>query len=367
MARFPLLSGVRRSEINSQGNFAIMSSKKGGFWRGLGWFLGICLALELVLRLFGYGNFVEYKPDARLLWVPEAGRDKRTPINKELITINDEGFRYPTDIGPKQPNQFRIFTFGDSVTMGWGVNDKSTYSAVLEQRLNASGCNKQFQVIDAGVNAYPNSLVRERLKTVLEGSYQPDLVVLAYSFNTGGESMIHLQGAARQKILKGVAMKSMLRHSALYDFLIEGVLRDLAYYRFRELLTHGTWDTQKDKPDDPVEQFSAGLQDTYDDAVAHHVPVVLLDLGSDDESSDLHPYQQAMIDFAKKNNVPIVNMIDAWKSVNRKSLFMDHVHPTALGHEQIGDALTQVVRNTGVYEAACTPVVASAGKSEPAK
>ncbi len=345
-----------------------MSTKKGGFWRGLGWFIGVCLALELVLRLFGYGNFVEYKPDARLMWVPEPGHDRRTPINKELVTINDQGYRYPTDIGPKQPNQFRIFTFGDSVTMGWGVNDKSTYSAVLEQQLNASSCGgKQFQVIDAGVNAYPNSLVRERLKTVLESSYQPDLVVLAYSFNTGMENMVHLQGAAKEKILKGVKMKSMLRHSALYDFLIEGVLRDLAYYRFRELMTHGTWDTQKDKPDDPVDQFTAGLQDTYDDAVAHHVPVVLLDLGSDDQSSDLHPYQQAMIDFAKKNNVPIVNMIDAWKSVDRKPLFMDHVHPTAVGHAQIGTALTQVVRTTTAYQSACAPAAAVAETSVPAK
>lgn len=342
-----------------------MSTKKGGFWRGLGWFLGICLALELVLRLFGYGNFVEYKPDARLLWLPEAGHDKRTPINKELITIDDQNFRYPTDIDPKQPNQFRIFTFGDSVTMGWGVNDKSTYSAVLEQQLNASGCRKQFQVIDAGVNAYPNSLVRERLKTVLESNYQPDLVVLAYSFNTGMESMVHLQGAAKEKILRGVRMKSMLRHSAIYDYLVEDLLRNLAYYRFRELMTHGTWDTQKDKPDDPVDQFTAGLQETYDDAIAHHVPVVLLDLGSDDESSDLHPYQRAMIDFAKKNNVPIVNMIDAWKTVDRKPLFMDHVHPTAAGHAFIGAALTQMVRTTPAYEAACAPATASAEKSVP--
>ncbi|MGA2696998.1 MAG: SGNH/GDSL hydrolase family protein [Terriglobales bacterium] len=344
-----------------------MSTRKGGFWRGLAWFVGICLVLELVLRLFGYGNFVEYKPDARLLWVPEAGRDKRTPINGEHITINDESYRYPTDIGPKQPNQFRIFTFGDSVTMGWGVNDRSTYSAVLEQQLNTSGCGRQFQVIDAGVNAYPNSLVRERLKTVLESSYQPDLVVLAYSFNTGMENMVHLQGAAKAKILRGVKMKSMLRHSALYDFLIEGVLRDLAYYRFRELMTHGTWDTQKDKPDDPVEQFTAGLQETYEDAVAHQVPVVLLDLGSDDQSSELHPYQQAMIDFARKNNVPIVNMIDAWKSVDRKPLFMDHVHPTANGHARIGTALTQVVRMTSAYQSACAPATAVAETSGPAK
>ena len=330
-------------------------SKKRSFWRGVLWFLGICLVLELGLRLAGYGNFVEYKPDARLLWVPEPGHDRRTPINKELVNINDQGYRYPTDIGPKAPGEFRIFTFGDSVTMGWGVDDKSTYSAVLERQLNASACpGKQFQVIDAGVNAYPNSLVRERLKTVMESDFQPDLFVLAYSFNTGMESMVNLQGAGRQKILRGVQMKSFLRHSALYDFLIEGVLRDLAYYRFRELMTQGTWNTQKSKPDDPVEQFTAGLQQTYDATVAHHIPMVLLDLGSDDQATDMHPYQKAMIDFAQANHIPIVNMIDAWRTVDRRPLFMDHVHPTALGHEQIGDALTQAVRTVPAVASLCS-------------
>ncbi len=348
-----------------------MSKKKTGFWRGLVWFLGILLVLELGLRLFGYGNFVEYKPDAQLLWVPEPGRDRRTPINKELISINDQSYRYPTHIGPKAPSQFRIFTFGDSVTMGWGVNDQSTYSAVLEQQLNSSGCPaKQFQVIDAGVNAYPNSLVRERLKSVLESDLQPDLFVLAYSFNTGMESMTKLQGAARQKILRGVALKSLLRHSALYDFLIEGVLRDLAYYRFRELMTQGTWNTQKSKPDDPVEEFTAGLQQTYNESLAHNVPMVLLDLGSNDQSSDMHPYQQAIIDFSKTNHVPIVNMIDNWRIVDRGPLFMDHVHPTALGHSQIGSALTQVVRSTPAVQFACgvsQPVAMDGQKGVPAK
>ncbi len=344
-----------------------MSVRRGKFWRGLVWFLGICLVLELGLRLFGYGSFVEYKPDARLLWVPEAGHNRRTPINKELVNINDQGYRYPTDIGPKTPGTFRIFTFGDSVTMGWGVNDQSTYSAVLEQKLNSSCSAEHFQVIDAGVNAYPNSLVRERLRTVMESNLQPDLVVLAYSFNTGMENMVRLQGAGRQKILRGVAMKSFLRHSALYDFLIEGVLRDLAYYRFRELMTQGTWNTQKSKPDDPVEQFTAGLQHTYDDTVAHHLPLVLLDLGSEDQASDMHPYQQAMIDFARTNHVPIVNMIDAWRTVDRRPLFMDHVHPTAAGHAQIGDALADVVRTVPAYESACHGATAVANLPEKEK
>src|ERR1700722_13126038 len=36
-------------------------------------FLIFCVAFELVLRLMGYGHYTVYRPDERLLWVPEAG------------------------------------------------------------------------------------------------------------------------------------------------------------------------------------------------------------------------------------------------------------------------------------------------------
>jgi len=329
--------------------------KKGRFWRGVAWFFGFLVVCELVLRLFGYGSYVQFHPDQRLLWLPTPGRDQLTNANHAKISINDEGFRYPVDLGPKQPGEFRIFTFGDSVTMGWGVDDNSHYSALLEQKLNHAGCVDHVQVISAGVNAYPNSLVDERAKAVLESNLQPDLVVVAYSFNTGMERLVHVQGAEKKKILRGVVMKSMLRRSALYSFLIEDVMRGLAYYRFRELMLSGTWDTAKEKPDDPPSVFTANLQDAYNEAQTHNVPMVLLVLGSDKQTGngDLHPYQKAMMDFAQANHVPMVNMIEALRTRDRGPLFMDHVHPTQPGHLWIADGLAQVVRTLPAYAAAC--------------
>ncbi|HLW87404.1 MAG TPA: SGNH/GDSL hydrolase family protein [Terriglobales bacterium] len=328
-------------------------AKKRWFWRSVGWFAAVCIALELFLRLFGYGSYTIFRPDPRLLWVPEPG-NKLTVVNHQRININGEGFRYPIDLGPKQPGQFRVFTFGDSVTMGWGVDDEHHYSADLEKALNGSGCSgTHFQVVSAGVNAYPNSLVDERMKTVLESNLQPDLVVLAYSFNTGMENLAHLQGAQRQKILRGVAFKSLARRSAIYDFLVEDLLRNLAYYRFRELMIQGTWDTARQKADDPVEEFTANLQSAVDESRARHVPLVLLLLSSENQTSQLHPYQKAMIDFAQINHLPLVNMFEAWRTEDHHALFMDHVHPSALGHQQIADALAQTIRTLPSEIAAC--------------
>lgn len=328
-------------------------AKKRRFWRGVGWFLAICVALELGLRLFGYGSYTIFRPDQRLLWVPEPG-NTLTVVNHQHININGEGFRYPVDLGAKRPGEFRVFTFGDSVTMGWGVDDNHHYSAILEKTLNGGGCpNTRFQVVSAGVNAYPNSLVDERVKTVLESNLQPDMVVLAYSFNTGMENLAHLQGPQRQKILRGVKIKSLARRSALWDFLIEDILRNLAYYRFRELMIQGTWDTAKQKADDPVSEFTANLQSAVNESRAHNVPLVLLLLSSENQTSQLHPYQQAMIDFAQANHLPLVNMFEAWRKQDHRPLFMDHVHPSATGHQQIADALAQTIRTLPSEAAVC--------------
>lgn len=325
-----------------------------GLFRGILWFLAICLLLEIGLRFFGYGSYVIYRPDPQLLWLPVPGSHKITETNHLPITISPDGFRYPEALAPKQSGQYRIFTFGDSVTMGWGVDDNSTFSAVLEKQLNSSGCsNTKFQVIDAGVNAYPNALAAERLKKVLDDNYQPDAVILTYSFNTGFERLARLEGKEREQLLHRVEMKSVARRSALYNFLIEDLLRQVMYYRFRELLLQGSWDTAKEHQTVDVEQFTDGLKMAKQAAEAHHSQLVILLLGSEGETSEAHPYQKAMADFAQQNNVPIVNMISVLRAKDPKGLFLDHVHPTAAGHALIGEQLAAVVRGLDSYAAAC--------------
>lgn len=318
------------------------------------WLLAICLLFEIGLRPFGYGSYVIYRPDQRLLWLPRAGSHKVTETNHQPITISDQGFRYRQTLKLDHPGVYRIFAFGDSVTMGWGVGDDSTYSSALESLLNTQGCaGPKFQVISAGVNAYPNALVVERMKKVLEDNYQPDAIVMAYSFNTGFERLPELQGAERQKFLRRVELKSIARRSAIYNFLIEDLLRGLVYYRLRELLMQGTWNTAKERPDLDVSHFTRGLEEAKAAADARNVPLILLLLGSEEETAPEHPYQKAMAEFAQANHVPLVNMIDGMKSQNQKIMFMDHVHPTALGHAFIAQQLASTVRGLHSYAAAC--------------
>jgi hypothetical protein len=76
-------------------------------------------------------------------------------------------------------------------------------------------------------------------------------------------------------------------------------------------------------------------------------------LGSKNEPYPAHPYQQAMLDYAHANNVPLINIIDLMKSQDQNAVFMDHVHPTVKGHAMIAQQLAPVVRGLDSYAAAC--------------
>jgi lysophospholipase L1-like esterase len=329
--------------------------KKGGFLRKLGWFVAICVAFEIVLRLFGYGNYTIYRPDEKLLWVPVPGRTV-TVANHLPITINHQGLRYASELTTKPKNEFRVMAFGDSATQGWGVDDNSTYAAFLGQKLNQNSCpGEHFVAVSAGVNAYPNALVGEKLKEVEEDpTFQPDVVIRAYSFNSNFERLPKLQGAAREKFLRQVEFKSIIRRSAIYNFVIEDLLRRVVYYKMRHVLMAGTLDTLGGMDNLDVNAVNESLQNSLDETRAHHAQLVLLVLASKDQKdSDLHPFQKAMLDFAQANHVPVVNMIDVLKTNAPANFYMDPVHPTAVGHKIIADQLYNVIRGLPAYTAAC--------------
>jgi lysophospholipase L1-like esterase len=325
------------------------------FGRGILWFVLICLFFEVALRFFGYGRYVIFRPDERLLWVPMPGKHV-TVINHLPETINSQGFRYPETLTLDHPGIYRIFAFGDSVTMGWGVGDDSTYSAQLEKMLNSQGCpNTKFQVISAGVNAYPEALAVERMKETLAAGFKPDAVILAWSFNVGFEVVADLQGADREKFLRRVELKSIARRSAIYNFLIEDLLRDLVYYRLRSKVITGSWDTPAAPSAPPVEHYIKELEEARDLAQANHIPLIMIMFTTKGRSVLVHPYQQAMFDFAKANNIPMVNMIPIFQKQDQNALFPDDLaHPSAAGHTLIAEQLLQVVRGLDSYGVACS-------------
>jgi hypothetical protein len=237
--------------------------------------------------------------------------------------------------------------------------------------LGAGGCTREhFQVVSAGVNAYPNSLVEENLKRVIEDpTFQPDVVIRSYSFNTNFENLPKLQGAARKQFLRRVEFKSIVRRSAIYNFFIEDLFRELAYYKLRHVLMQGSLSTVEGNGDLDVAGFNASLKESLQLAQAHHSQLVLLVLAGDGltKDSDMHPFQRAMLDFAQAEHVPVVNMIEVLRDKDQNAMYMDPAHPTVAGHKVIAEELYKAIRQLPVYNEACqVPGVNVANSANPA-
>jgi lysophospholipase L1-like esterase len=306
------------------------------------WLLVLLVVLEIGLRFFGYGRQEIYVPDQHLLWVLKPGHYLTVVDHKPMI-VNNQNFRFPVELQPKQPGQYRIFAFGDSVTQGWAVDDNSTYSTVLQNQLNASCSGENFQVISAGVNAYSNSMVAQRAKSVLASPYNPDAIILGYSFNTEFEQFTKLEGANRQALLRRIWLKSWVRRSAIYTFVIEDLLRRFVYYSLRDRLMAGSWNVGADKPVD-VDSFRNTLAEIVKMTQERDVKLVFLLSGTKGQKGSLNSMQRTMLDFARQNNVPIVNVIDEWKAQDHNGLYVDHVHPNATGHALIAGDLFQAFK-----------------------
>jgi len=327
--------------------------KKHLFLKAVVAFFIFCVALELGLRLFGYGHYTIYRPDERLLWVPEAGQ-KLTVVNHLPITENHQGLRYAVDLQPKQKDQFRIITFGDSTVQGWGVDDNSHFSALLEKDLNHGSCSREhFQVASGGVNAYPNSLIAEKLKEVVEDdAMRPDVAVVSCSENSNLEKLALLKGADREKFLRRVEWKSIARRSAIYNFLIEDLLRKVAYYQLRRAIMEGTL---HDMDDLDINQFNQNLEQSLAICKAHRVQLMFLLLSTEGQTpaSTKSPFSKAMLAFAEKEHVPVLNMIPIMSTKDQSAMFMDPEHPSIAGNELIANELMKAVETLPAYNAAC--------------
>lgn len=92
--------------------------------------------------------------------------------------INEQGFRAPLPT-LKSPGVKRILFLGDSHTEAYGIDERRTYTALVQKGLSIT---RRAEVIGLGVGGY--STDQELLAYVLYGrAYRPDLVVLQFCSN----------------------------------------------------------------------------------------------------------------------------------------------------------------------------------------
>ena len=307
-------------------------------------------ALEIVLRIAGYGNLEIYAPDPKLYWKLKPNQDCFTKIDHKPVHVNSHGTRGPEFATEKPADTFRILSLGDSRTFGWGLSESETYSGRLQELLQKKfGNSKKIEVINAGVNAwsYPQMLVYFRDYGL---AFKPDAVILGEA-NLWTEFSENNSPEFVKKFMWRVRLKNFLRHFAIYHYVIEVKL--IGFYQ-RERTKFIPVDPNQDplfkeqQQKDPDALFRSAMENLCRLAQTNGVKPVLLflpsldDLNSTNTSSVLKEKRLVHGEFS----VPLVDLTPELLPQG-KALYLeaDPVHLNPAGNEIIAEKLFETLTN----------------------
>lgn len=108
---------------------------------------------------------------------------------EDHVVIDRWGF-HDTEFPLEKPSgEFRALMLGDSVTMGFGVTYKETFSAHLEELLDAGDAKfSTHQVINTGVHGYSTFQEKRVLERTLV--FEPDVVFVGFCLNDVTEPFV---------------------------------------------------------------------------------------------------------------------------------------------------------------------------------
>jgi len=114
---------------------------------------------------------------------------------RKFVQYNNLGYRDREHMVEKDKRTLRILLIGDSFTFGAGIkNPENRFGNLLENGLNSSSSNVQYEVINAGMRDTHTLHHIDALNRLLV--YDPDYVLLIYVFN----DINHVQKESRSVI-----------------------------------------------------------------------------------------------------------------------------------------------------------------------
>lgn len=251
--------------------------------------------------------------DPYLIWAPK----------KNYSIFNSQGYR-GEELGVKKEGEFRIFTIGDSNTLGWrGGKDAPNWPMYLENLFRES--SDRVKVINAGVWGYSSFQGVRRFNEILH--YQPDMVLI--SFGTNDAHQVTLSDAEYVSRDKKLALLSKSRLGTLV----------IAFFDKLRLLQK---DNKQGKgalvPRVSLEEYKSNLNEIIRVSKEKNIKTVLLTrpyMGTPPDKlywlNFAPEYNKSVIDVAEHNKVPVVDVSSYFS--DKADYFMDDCHFTRLGHK----------------------------------
>lgn len=298
------------------------------------------IAAEFLLRCLSYHRSLVYERQGDLLYTPLPNQEYVEKVSLTHSQINDYGLRGgPVSLAGKEI----ILCLGDSVTFGYGLDDRSTYPAQLQHYLEQSHPGR-YAVLNAGVDAYPVALMRQKFLSLWNRGIHPDIVIVGYSFNEGGW-IPQLSGAteARKKQIEStVKLKNFLHSIALCNLLVENWGRTY-YDRIKKYAAPARPEVSRDEV---LAAYRGYLQALYDELSAHHVQVVFALFAGYNRGAERYapdsPFQTEFRAFAQGHAIKLIESEQALTPASTASphiYFQDQCHMTERGARKFSEAL----------------------------
>ncbi len=291
------------------------------------------------------------------------------------VAINSLGMRGGEWVVPKPPGIRRLLSTGDSSVYGFGVADRAVFLEVAANLLQEGG--SPVEAVNAAIPGYSTYQSRNLLE--MRGlALEPDVVVLgnqwsdnnfdtfvdrdlldAYSrFEAGWAGRIH-------RLLSPLATYRILDFSLRVRRGPHAEARKVGWTVGNEGGPGGTRRVE-------INDFAANLEAMVDLGHSVGAEVVVMVLA---HPSDLAPeegaipawdvYRQALRDTAARHGLPVLDgpalFVESGQPV--EALFSDALHPSALGHRLLGEALAQLL---GGWKAGQSLETGGTGEAQPA-
>jgi len=246
--------------------------------------------------------------DPKLIWRPR----------RNHAVFNSQGFRGRELPQEKRPGEFRIFTVGDSNTLGWAEGGAS-WPKCLEELVTmryADSC-----VVNAGVWGYSSFQGLQRFREILP--YDPDLVLISFGAND-----------AHRVVCPDAEF-------ALPDYqspLFETRTGQLVMAAWHCILSGGRTYTREDLvPRVSLQQYEENLAEMIAISRQHGIRCVLLTRPYLDVPFHLPcwrdwapQYRQATIELGRLHRVPVIDVYASFQG--KEACFADESHFTVEGH-----------------------------------
>jgi hypothetical protein len=306
---------------------------------------GLCfVALEIALRLAGYGNVEIYQPDPVLYWRLKPNQNCYTKIDRKPVRVNSLGTRGSEFQGTKPAGTLRILSLGDSKTFGWGLTEAESYSGLVEKALQEHfGASRRVEVINAGVNAWSYAQMHAYFRE-FGIKYQPDIVILADA-NLWTQFSDRNSAEFVKSFMRRVQLKNLLRRFATYHYVVEYKLKDV-YERTRTRFI--PMDPKQDmffkeqQQKDPDAFFREHIEAVCRLAMTNGIKPILLYMPSTDQLKASEPSNvlRAKTQVSGELNVPLIDTTADLKA-GCEDFFLegDHAHLNARGNQLVAERL----------------------------